>query len=194
MSLPLTVSGLRPLLRHGASLALVACGLGAGAFALRAPGQPPSGDFTSTTIDVGVVVSDLERSVAFYTGALGFTELPGFTVDADFCTDAGLSDHQPLVIRVLALGPDTGATRLKLMAVPGVESKPSDNAFVHSQLGYSYLTVHVTDMDAALERLARSGGKPLAKGPVPARGGEIALSLVRDPDGNLIELLGPRKP
>jgi lactoylglutathione lyase len=105
-----------------------------------------------------------------------------------------LTDHQKLDIRVLVLDDGETATRLKLMQVPGVKSKKADNAFIHSQLGYSYLTIYVADGKAALERLRRAGVKPLAKGPVPLPPdlpAGMALSVVRDPDGNLIELIGP---
>ena len=37
------------------------------------------------------------------------------------------------------------ATKLKLMHVPGANSKQGDHAFVHSQLGYSYLTIFIND-------------------------------------------------
>lgn len=151
-------------------------------------------EFARGTIDLGVVTSDLDKAVKFYTEAIGFKELPGFTVGADFCADAGLTDHQKLDIRVLVLEDGESATRLKLMEVPGVKSKPSDNAFIHSQLGYSYLTIYVTDGDAALARLKKAGVKPLAKGPIslpPDLRPELALMVVRDPDGNLIELIGP---
>jgi len=84
---------------------------------------------------------------------------------------------------------------VKPMELPDVEPKPSDNAFIHSQLGFRYLTIGVRDIDAALERLRAAGGKPLAKGPV--RLGERPeseyLVLVRDPDGNLIELIGAKR-
>jgi len=158
------------------------------------PGALPE-DFSRTTIDLGVVVADLEASAAFYADALGFTEADGFSVPADFCTDAGLTDEQPLTIRVFVLGEGESATRVKLMEVPGAEPKAGANAFIHSQLGFRYLTVYVTDTTAALERLAAAGVKPLAKGPVPIGEGPEAdfLSLVADPDGNLIELIGPKR-
>jgi catechol 2,3-dioxygenase-like lactoylglutathione lyase family enzyme len=53
----------------------------------------------------------------------------------------------------------------------------------------------VADADAAVARLAALGVRPLAKGPVPlpaALGNGMTLTCVRDPDGNLVELLGPR--
>jgi lactoylglutathione lyase len=54
----------------------------------------------------------------------------------------------------------------------------------------------VADTDAALDRLAKHGVKPLAKSPTPlpeSLGPGIFLTCVRDPDGNIVELLGPRK-
>ncbi len=153
-------------------------------------------EFARTTIDLGVVVSDVDQSVKFYTEAIGFSEMPGFSVSAEFCADAGLTDKGRLDIRVLKLGNDDAATQLKLMEVPAASSKKSDNRFIHSQLGYSYLTIYVADAGRALARLKRAGVKPLAKGPVPLPAGlpaGMTLSLVRDPDGNLIELIGPSK-
>ncbi len=86
---------------------------------------------------------------------------------AEFCADAGLTDNLELDIRVLVLGDGDGATKLKLMAVPGAANRKSDNSFIHSQLGYRYLTIYVADADATLARLKKAGVKPLAKGPVP---------------------------
>ena len=154
------------------------------------------GEFSRTTIDLGVVVSDVEAAVAFYTKAVGFTEVDGFSVPGGFAKDSGLTDGSPLDIRVLVLGEGETATRLKLMHVPGAKSKASDNTHIHSQLGFSYITVFVKDTDAALARLKQAGVKPIAKGPVmlpkPLPQG-VALTVVRDPDGNLVELVGPKK-
>jgi hypothetical protein len=54
----------------------------------------------------------------------------------------------------------------------------------------------VNDTTAALERLAKLGVKPLAKSPVTlpeSLAPGMTLTCVRDPDGNIVELLGPRK-
>lgn len=147
-------------------------------------------EFSNKTIDIGVVVGDIEKSAKFYTEAIGFTELSGFSVPASMATDAGLTDNQPLKIRVFALGKDK-ATKIKLMQIPGVDSKKSDNTFIHSQLGVSYLTIYVSDTNVALERLKKAGVKLLGKSPVKLAEG-IHLTLFRDPDGNVIELVGPR--
>lgn len=151
-------------------------------------------DFTSTTIDIGVHVSDIEASADFYANVIGFTEVEGFNVAAESATAVGLTDEQPLAVRVFVLGEGESAARLKLMEVPDVETKESDNAFVHSQLGFRYLTIFVEDMTAAVERLRAGGSEPIADGPVLV--GEDPsgpyVAVVRDPDGNLIELFGPK--
>ena len=158
-------------------------------------GDKAKSEFLSTTIDIGCVVSDIEKSVKFYTEAIGFTEVTGFSVPADFAKQAGLTDAKQLDIRVLVLGEGEGATKLKLMQIEGGGNKKPDHAHIDSTLGLSYLTIVVGSTDAALERLKKAGVKPIAKGPValpenlnPA----LALTIVRDPDGNLVELVGPK--
>ncbi|NBX30338.1 bleomycin resistance protein [bacterium] len=152
--------------------------------------------FTRSTIDLGCVVGDLDASVRFYTEGIGFQELKGFEVPAPLATDAGLTDGKPLAIRVLVLGSGESATKLKLMQVAGTTPRTGDTEFIHSRAGFRYLTIFVADTDAALARLAKVGVKPVAKSPValPASLAPAGMHLtcVRDPDGNLVELIGPR--
>ena len=82
------------------------------------------------------------------------------------------------------------------MQVEGAKSKKSDNRFIHSQLGFSYLTIFVSNIDASHDRLKKAGVKLLGETPIAlARKMEPQLYfiLVADPDGNLIELIGPKK-
>jgi catechol 2,3-dioxygenase-like lactoylglutathione lyase family enzyme len=155
-----------------------------------------SADFARTTIDLGMAVSDLERSVRFYKEAVGFRELPGFGVDGAVAKDAGLTNGARLDIRVLALGEGESATRLKLMQVAGVRTAKGDPQYIHSQYGFRYLTIYVTDTTAALARLNKAGVKPIAKTPVKVPediAKDVWLTVLRDPDGNLVELVGPRR-
>ena len=122
--------------------------------------------FPRTTIDLGTVVSDLERSVRFYTEGIGFREAGGFQVPADLASAAGLTDAKPLAVRVLVLGDGPDATKLKLMQIAGASPRIGDNDFIHSHTGFRYLTIMVDDTDAALARLAKLGVKPLAQSPV----------------------------
>jgi len=97
---------------------------------------------------------------------------------------------------VLVLGDGEDATKLKLMQVAGTLPRTGDTDFIHSHTGFRYLTIMVADTDAALARLAALGVKPIAQGPVAlpdSLAPGMHLTCVRDPDGNLVELLGPRK-
>ena len=151
-------------------------------------------EFVKPTIDLGCVVSDIDASVKFYTEALGFKEAGAFEVGPEFAKDSGLTDNKKLEVKILTLGDGAGATGLKLMQVEGQSAK-AKNDYINTTLGFSYITIMVTSTDAAVERLAKAGVKPIAKGPVTLPDSldpSLALTIVRDPDGNLIELVGPK--
>ena len=155
----------------------------------------PAGPFASQTIDLGVVVSDLGKSLAFYKDVVGFSEVEGFKVGGDFPKLVGLTDGAPLAIHVLVLGKDETATKLKIMQVKG--QKPSrviKQKFIHTATGFSYLTIFVTDVDAVLERAKKAGLKPYAKSPQRLPEGlpqDVCLLMLKDPDGNFVEIVGP---
>ena len=153
-------------------------------------------DFIETTIDIGCVVSDIDASVKFYTEAIGFKVAGGFKVLSDFAKSAGLTAGKELDIKVLTLGGagEEEATKLKLMQVKGSGGK-ADQSHIDSTLGFSYITIFVKDTDKAMAQLKRAGVKPIAKGPVtlPANlDPSLSLTIVRDPDGNFVELVGPK--
>jgi len=166
------------------------------ALSWRAAAGADAVKFPRPTIDLGCVVSDLEKSVRFYTAGIGFREVKGFQVPAELARDAGLTDSKPLTIRVLVLGDGPDATNLKLMQVAGTSPRTGDTEFIHAHTGFRYLTIMVDDTDAAITRLASLGVKPIAKSPVALPENLVPgmhLTCVRDPDGNLVELIGPRK-
>ena len=167
-------------------------------FSLSAPADnhEPDSAFSKNTIDLGCVVSDLEESVKFYTEVIGFQKSGAFRVDADFAAEAGLTDGKPLDITVLTLGEGPAATKLKLMQVDAPGAKAA-NDYIHSTLGYSYITIYVNSVHEAMSRLRRARIAPDSNGQVSLPGdidSSQALILVRDPDGNFIELIGPVNP
>jgi lactoylglutathione lyase len=150
--------------------------------------------FPKSTIDIGMVVTDLDASVSFYKDGIGFRELEGFQVDSTLAGSAGLTDNKPLDVRVLVLGNDKTATKLKLMQIARTSPRSGDNDFIHSHTGFRYLTIIIEDTSVALSRLKKIGVTPLAKSPVTlpqnlAPG--MSLTCIKDPDGNLVELIGP---
>ena len=149
-------------------------------------------EFARTTIDVGIVVSDVEKSAKFYKNALGFTEVPGFDVSKEMAGDSGLADYHAFSVRVLVLDDQESATKIKIMKFSDAPGKKVDNQYIHSSLGYSYLTIFVSDTTAAVDRAKKAGAVPV-KEPYQLGTGNSYLTLVRDPDGNIIELVGPKK-
>jgi len=149
-------------------------------------------EFSRGAIDFGIVCSDVGKSVAFYKHVVGMKEIDGFDVPASLAADAGLVDNHDLHVHVLVTQEASSSTRLKLMQVKDAPGKKVDHEFIHSSLGMSYSTIWVSDIDASLSRAAAGNVKPLAKGPVALPNG-IFLAVIRDPDGNLVELVGPRR-
>jgi catechol 2,3-dioxygenase-like lactoylglutathione lyase family enzyme len=174
-------------------IALLVLCMTASLFLAGATGESGAkGAFARTTIDVGIVVSDVEKTAQFYKNALGFTEVPGFDVSKEMGGDSGLTNDKAFHVRVLVLGDEASATKIKIMEFPDSPGKKTDNRFIHSSLGYSYLTIFVSDTTAAVERAKKAGVVPV-KEPYQLGGGNFYLALVRDPDGNVIELVGPKK-
>lgn len=172
---------------------LIALCLAACIFITGARGtDSPKREFTRTTIDLGIVVSNVEKSAQFYKNALGFIEVPGFNVSKEMAGDSGLTDYYAFRVRVLVLGDEPSATKIKIMEFRDVQVKEVDNKFINSSLGFSYLTIFVSDTTAAVERAKRAGVRPVKK-PYQLGEGNLYLTLVKDPDGNIIELVGPKQ-
>ena len=149
-------------------------------------------EFSRGTIDFGIVCSDVKESVAFYKDVVGMKEIDGFDVPASLAADAGLVDNHDLHVHVLVTQEASSSTRLKLMQIEDAPGKKVDHQFIHSSLGMSYSTIWVTDINASLARAAAGNVKPIAKGPVALPNG-MFLAVIRDPDGNLVELVGPKR-
>ena len=148
-------------------------------------------EFSKPTIDLGCVVSDIDASVKFYTEVVGFEESSGFKVSAEYAKKVGLTDNKPLDIKVLTLGSGDGATQLKLMQIEG-KSATAANEHIHSTLGFSYITIHVASTEKALKRIEAAGVETVADSPLPIAGAEhVTLTIIRDPDGNMVELISP---
>ena len=178
--------------KQGSIALLVVCLVVSVFLAGAAATSGPKAEFARTTIDVGIVVSDVEKAARFYKDALGFTEVSGFDVSEGMGADSGLTDHHAFHVRVLVLGDEGSAAKIKIMEFPEAPGKKVDHQFIHSSLGFSYLTIFVSDTTAAVERARKAGVTPV-KAPYQLGGGNFYLTLVRDPDGNIIELVGPKK-
>ena len=167
-------------------------GLGPGNLAPAARAAETGGEFSKAIIDIGIVVKEAGRTAQFLTNAIGFKEVRGFPVTPDLGKKIGLLDGQATTVRVFVLDEADQATRIKILSFPDAPGKQADQAFIHSTLGLRYLTLYVKDMNRALERLKQAKVTLLGETPVELGGGTW-LVAVKDPDGNFIELIGPRR-
>ena len=144
---------------------------------------------------IGLTVSDLERSIGFYTEVLGFTLLRKTTTNA----------YLHLEDQLLELT----QCREELEPAPPVDPQGCEGR-MHRETGITHLGFRVDDMGTALERLERLGGVVItppyelepqieyaidveaeklrrATKPVGRRSWKIAV--LADPDGILLELI-----
>lgn len=146
-------------------------------------------EFSNETISVGVVVSNLEKSLEFYTKVIGMKKTGGFSVNADMGKRTGLTDGQPVTITVLKLGESKTATDWKLMSFGKPAAHPKQN-HLQDDTGMQYITIHVKSLKPFLERIKEHKVKLLGETPIPL-GGTSSFVLVQDPDGTFVELIGP---
>ena len=148
-------------------------------------------DFSSGSIDIGIVVKDVKKTAKFYSEAIGLREVEGFNVPKETGKRFGLTDgDEPLNVRVFVLGDEPNSAKLKIMSFPSKEGKKSSQKFIHSTLGFSYLTIFVEDMTDSLNRLKKAEVKLLGETPAPL-GDSRYITVFKDPDGNYFELIGP---
>jgi predicted enzyme related to lactoylglutathione lyase len=148
-------------------------------------------EFSKPVLDLGIVVKDADRTAQFLTKAIGLKEVNGFSVSEQLGRDIGLVDGHAVDVRVFVMEDTELATRIKILCFPKAKSAKPDQKFIHSTLGISYLTLFVKDINQAMERLKKEKVKMLGKSPVDLGNGSYLVS-VQDPDGNFIELIGPK--
>jgi catechol 2,3-dioxygenase-like lactoylglutathione lyase family enzyme len=129
-------------------------------------------------------VSDIERSRAFYTDALGFEVVAEFDFD------------DPATARVMGV-PDCkfkgvfmkrDGMRIELIAFRHPPPPAEVRRHRADEIGHSHLSFYVTDLDAALAELAAKGAVVEAETRAVLPSG-IECCVVRDPDGFGIEIV-----
>jgi lactoylglutathione lyase len=121
------------------------------------------------TAFVNLYTSDIEAGLRFYRDLLGFTET--------FRTPAvGIPEHVELTLSGFGLGLGTVEAAKR---VHGVDASPGSPAMV--------VVVWTEDVDHAFEQLT-SAGTPVVQ-PPHNTGNNNRNALLRDPDGNLVEIV-----
>ena len=146
--------------------------------------------FSSDTIHVGVIVSDLESSLQFYQDVIGMQRVSGFEVEGDLARRLGLTDGVTLNVEVLQLGAGETATQWKVMSF-GDRAAPQQNTFIDNHTGMQYITLFVNDLNDSIARIEAHDVEMLGETPVQLPDGRHFV-LVKDPDDTFVELIGPR--
>lgn len=146
-------------------------------------------EFSSGLIGVGVVTRDIEKSMDFYLHVIGMTKVGEFDVDENFGKISGLTDGSAFHVDVLKLQDSPDANQWKLMSFNKDGSHPMPK-YIHDDTGMQYITINVNSLEPFLKRIKKHNVKLLGDTPVPL-GEKDHFVLVQDPDGTIIELIGP---
>jgi predicted enzyme related to lactoylglutathione lyase len=120
------------------------------------------------SLDVGIIVSDIDKAKAFYGDVLGLKP----TASLAMPDGSTMYRYQ------------TGTSTVKLRAVPKAAKY---SGAVREAVGFRLLTFYLDDFDGILKRWASGGGEPPKV--MDAGGNGIKFAFVTDPDGNQIELV-----
>lgn len=146
-------------------------------------------EFSNPTFGVGVVVSELQKSIDFYTRVIGMKVVSEFSINENFSRNSGLTGGIPFTVKVLKLEDSPGANVWKLISF-GKEPGHPKPAHIQDDTGMQYITLHVKQLAPFLERIRKHGVTLLGETPV-AMDSERHFALIQDPDGTFIELIGP---
>lgn len=133
---------------------------------------------------IGVCVSDMERSIAFYRDVLGFAFAYELRVQGE-PSDTLLRLRD---VELHAVYLDRDGLRLELLHYASPRSPAQPPARTMNDLGFTHLSIQVPSIEQALEELAAAGVEILRETLVDLDGTQVAV-FVRDPDGLPIELV-----
>jgi predicted enzyme related to lactoylglutathione lyase len=131
-------------------------------------GEPGSGPIG--TVEVAIVVSDLDAASRFYESTLGLTHV------ADWDMPDGTMkrlQHDDLIV--------------KLLAFAETPKSSGPGGFMAGVTGFRYLTISVEDVAATQQKVADAGFNVVIPDVEFAPG--VHIAIVEDPDGNWIEFI-----
>ncbi|MBV8982685.1 MAG: VOC family protein [Acidimicrobiia bacterium] len=126
-----------------------------------------------------IVVNDVDASLRFWRDGLGFELLMDETFEGDWKT---LFDIDATKVRSVMVGDPTrgGSGIVEFVQFLGADVPA----------GFELLSLFVGDVDEALAKLG-DDAKELRRIEVESPQGPVPMVTVRDPDGVLVEIIGP---
>ena len=125
---------------------------------------------TKDSIDFGIVVRDADTALAFYRDLLGFKPL------GEMAMPGGGTMYRLVC----------GTSHVKIVH-PAKETKSPTPGNITDAYGYRYFTISVSNLAEMTDACSNAGHKVVVA-PVEVRPG-VTISIVEDPDGNLVEFL-----
>jgi catechol 2,3-dioxygenase-like lactoylglutathione lyase family enzyme len=123
------------------------------------------------SIDIGIIVKDADKSLAFYRDTLG---LP---FEAALDMGGGTTMH-----RLKA-----GSTVVKLLSLPSPPPAEAPPGGIRGAYGYRYWTISVSNIQELVDEVEAAGYKVVS--PVREIRPGVTIAIVEDPDGNWVEFL-----
>ncbi|WP_121743647.1 VOC family protein [Natronorubrum halophilum] len=130
----------------------------------------------------GVVVTDMDTSLAFYRDTLGMELLDRFEQESEaFGRAVGVADTK---VELAFL--DANGCVVELIDYCQPEGENANDGVDNNDVGAAHFCLAVDDADVTYERLR--GDVPFQSSPQELENG-VKLAFMEDPDGNVVELL-----
>jgi lactoylglutathione lyase len=136
----------------------------------------------------GLVVRNLEKSLAFYEGVLGLRVVSENREDSAFL-DTILGGENIALFTVKLAAPE-GASLLELLHFPNLEPTAAGRRVEYFSPGPTHAAFTVGKAEAAHAAIVEAGGLCLSE-PRLAPDGRAWVFFARDPEDNLLELVQP---
>lgn len=126
---------------------------------------------TKDSIDIGILVTDGPKALAFYRDTLGFEH------EGDMPMPGGGTMHRL----------KCGTSTIKVIQPAKELEARAPGGGIQGAYGYRYWTISVADLDGLTKKVADAGYRVAV--PVTDLRPGIRISIVEDPDGNWVEFL-----
>lgn len=144
-------------------------------------------EYERLTVSIGVVVSDLQASIDFYTNIMGMEETGELDLNGSFGKASGLTGGKPLLVKILKLKNSPDASEYKLVSFGN--DKTGSDKHIQDQNGMQYTTFFIKSTEDIIKRIRENNIEFLGDTPIKLPDGRTFI-LIQDPDGVFIEIVG----
>lgn len=128
-------------------------------------------DINKSAIDIGIITRNPGAMMAFYN------ELLGLPIEATIPMPGGGTMRRLKV----------GESVVKIIDTDPQPAADAATGGIRSATGYRYWTIHVSNLNEALQKVEQAGHKIPVGAKVIREG--VTIAMLEDPDGNWVELL-----